>query len=120
MRFYGFLSGVLIKRSKLLDNGGLSRIFDNNDGLFPWDIKADALVLQERWLAGKIDPDLLEGVRLQRKKKQGGNETVAWSLDPAYPKTPCDYIGQGELHNGQWFPLKICALRDGAHGEIEV
>ena len=29
---------------------------------------------------------------------------------------PCDVVGSNGLEVGQWWPFRICALRDGAHG----
>lgn len=43
---------------------------------------------------------------------------VGNSIDPAFKVSP-KYYGNGDLMNGQWWPLEICALRDGAHGQTQ-
>ena len=112
--FYDFLSGVLIKRSKLLEDGGLSLIFDNNDGIFPWDVRSDSFHLHQKWLAGKIDPHLLVGVESKNKKSGSGKDVKTRNLEHNYAgRVSCNYVGQGNLQNGQWWPLQICAMRDG-------
>ena len=121
MEFWDFLSGVLIKKSKLLEDQGLPMIFeDTSDVKFPFDIKADALSLHQRWLAGRLDPHLLVGIDTKLKKNSNGKEIKTRNLQRDYPgKVSCNYVGSGNLQNGQWWPLQICAMRDGAHGEIE-
>ena len=34
-------------------------------------------------------------------------------------KVSHEYVGQGQLANGQWWPLQICLMRNEAHGELE-
>ena len=118
--FYDFLSGVLIKKSKLLEDGGLSLVFDNSSDIFPWDVKLDALGLHQKWLAGCIDPHLLVGIETKNKKNNNGKEVKTRNLEPGYAgRMSCNYVGDGHLQNGQWWPLQICAMRDGCHGDIE-
>jgi len=123
MDFYDFISGVILKKSKVLDDGqGLTVIFDKqrNGGVeYPWDIRADAEALYLRWLTGVVDPHLLRGINTV-KRLTGSIKRTTHKLESDNPnRTSCDYAGAGDLQNGQWWPLQICAMRDGAHGEIE-
>ena len=44
-----------------------------------------------------------------------------YQLDPKMdpPKRRFDIFGHNGLTVGQWWPLRVCALRDGAHGHIQ-
>lgn len=123
MEFYDFVSGVILKKSKILtDTHGLPAIFDNKHAQnvsYPWDIRADAQALYVRWLYGLTDPHLLRGIATARKANSTTKRTTH-RLDPLYKdRKSCNYVGEGGLENGRWWPLQICAMRDGAHGEIE-
>ena len=113
MEFYNFVSGVLIRKSRVLEEGGLEAIFENSK--YPWDIRADALSLYRKWRNGILDPHLLRGIDTKK-----GKNFVSRSFDRAYQsRKSCNHAGAGNLVNGQWWPLQICAMRDGAHGEME-
>lgn len=118
MEFYDFLSGVLIKKSKLLEDEGLPSIFGGSHGVqYPWDVRADSLSLYQRWLAGVIDPHLLRGIETRNNRTANGKETKSRCLQKEYKnRTSCNHVGAGHLQNGQWWPMQICAMRDGAHG----
>ena len=122
MEFYDFLSGVLVKKSKLLEDGGLPSIFSGNDGVqYPWDIRADSLQLYQKWLAGVIDPHLLRGIETKTNRTANGKETKSRSLQKDYKdRVSCNYVGAGRLQNGRWWPFQICAMRDGAHGMNQI
>lgn len=121
--FLDCLSGVLLNDSGLLGpNGTLTNIFKNtvNGVFFPWHIRADAEMLYRKWQSGKIDPHLLWGITTKVGKKGGRNFRVhSFDRDIGDRKISCNYSGDGQLVNGQWFPFQICANRDGCHGEIE-
>ena len=122
MQFFDFLSGVVVKKSKVLDElVGLPRIYLNAAGVeYPWDIRADAEALQLRWLQGVLDPHLLRGIDSSRKVRAEGKSAIAHRLEKDYPaRKSCNVVGHNNLLNGQWWPMQICALRDGAHGEVE-
>lgn len=121
MEFYQCVTGVIIKRSKVLEDGGLPRIFDNQDGVeFPWDVRADARALYLRWIVGDLDPHLLRGITTIKGQLESGMKRTSHKLDRNYPsKKSANVIGDNNLINGQWWPNRICALRDGAHGEQE-
>ena len=123
MEFYDFISGVILKKSKVLDDRlGLPAIFDDAHSQnvpYPWDIRADAESLYLRWMQGITDPHLLRGIATDRKTIKAVKRTTH-KLDPAYKdRRSCDHVGVGDLQNGRWWPLQIAAMRDGAHGEIE-
>ena len=121
MEFFDFVSHVLIKKSKVLDDEvGLPQIFNGKGAPYPWDIKADAQALYLRWLRGVIDPHLLRGIESSRKQRATGTSGITHKLEQGYlARVLCNVIGDNGLQNGQWWPMQICALRDGAHGEIE-
>ncbi|EEP81762.1 predicted protein [Uncinocarpus reesii 1704] len=84
------------------------------DHSIPWDIRLDVDVLRMRWEKGDLD------ISLDRGLITTVTRTVSRKFDTAFPfKVPCNQIGEGTLRNGQWFSWQICAVRDGAHGEIE-
>lgn len=74
MEFFDFLSGVLVKKSKVLeDHVGLPQIFDGGRGVeYPWDIKDDAEMLYSKWMQGIIDPHLLRGIETARRQRATG------------------------------------------------
>ncbi|SLM36851.1 SRA-YDG [Lasallia pustulata] len=120
-QFYDFISGVLVKKSKLLEDEGLPSIFSGSSGVqYPWDIRADSLSLYQQWLSGVTDPHLLRGIETKTNRTANGKETKSRRLQKEYQnRFSCNHVGAGGLQNGQWWPLQICAMRDGAHGEIE-
>ncbi|KAF8532339.1 hypothetical protein BDD12DRAFT_868896 [Trichophaea hybrida] len=96
----------------------------------PSDILLDATYILNRWLYNDdFDPDLLRGInktrriatRLDANGNPRGKKTVtSSSLEEGYrwrknPRTR----GHNDLVIGQWWPLQICCLRDGAHGVLE-
>lgn len=122
MEFYTSLSPIIIKKSGLLDHGGLRLIFENQvQGVdFPHDIRADADLLFRKWMGGQIDPHLFRGIVTKSGTAKADRGFKSHSIQPDYPgRVSCNYVGAGNLVNGQWWPLQMCAKRDGAHGEIE-
>lgn len=125
MEFYAFLNGpmagALIKKSKILEPDGLIKIFNGpKKAIFPWDIAADAEALYLRWMGGDLDPDLMRGIKVSKGVLHTGKKRTSYSLKKTNTKKRCsNTIGSNNLINGQWWPLRICALRDGAHGAQE-
>ena len=120
MEFFDFVSGVLLRKSKVLDEDGLEAIFTNRLTTYPWDIRADALLLYGKWRNGILDPHLLRGIDTKYGKDSKQHKFTSRNIDKGYlDRVSSNYIGSGKLINGQWWPLQICALRDGAHGDIE-
>lgn len=119
MEFYDFLSGVLISKSRILEDEGLPAIFDSPVGTFPWDIRADSQMLYQKWAVGKLDPHLLRGIEDKKITKPDGKVVKSRRFASDFEKTSPNYVGEGSLVNGMWWPLQFCAMRDGAHGETE-
>jgi hypothetical protein len=74
-----------------------------------------------QWMRGDFDPNLLRGIDTTRGILQkSGKKRTAYKLTPGYQhKIPANVFGANGLFNGQWWPSRLCALRDGAHGEVE-
>ncbi|KAL5346263.1 hypothetical protein ACLOAV_008531 [Pseudogymnoascus australis] len=121
MEFFRCISGIIIKKSRVLEDDGLPRIFDNQDGVeFPVDLCADAMALYLRWIVGDLDSHLLRGIITEKGQLESGIKRTSHRLDKKYPlKKSANVVGDNCLVNGQWWPNRICALRDGAHGEQE-
>ena len=122
MESFPFLSLMLVKKSGLLEDGGLPLIFENRvRGVsFPSDIRADADILFRKWMSGQIDPHLLRGIMTKAGTGKGEKVHKSHSIEKDFiGKVSCNYVGAGDLVNGQWWALQLCAIRDGAHGEVE-
>ena len=119
--FFDFVTPELLKASKVLDQNGLDMIFQAPEGIFPLDIVEDTAMLFAKWMIGDLDPHLLRGINVINKRNKELKKTMLHrTLVPGYPfRLSCDCLGDDHLINGQWWPLLICARRDGAHGEIE-
>lgn len=118
MEFYDFITDILVVKSKLLEDQGFPAVFDNSK--FPFDLRADALMLFKKWTTRQWDPDLLRGIVTKKGTNHKEKTFNTKSLDKTYPlKVAANYRGAGELVNGQWWPLQICTIRDGAHGMTE-
>lgn len=48
-----------------------------------------------------------------------GGQIRSRSLDPDYDRRSAKVIGDNGLTVGDWYPYRLCALRDGAHGESQ-
>ena len=114
---FGGKEKEIIKRSMLLTDG----IFDTiNKRPFPMDIRDITISLKRRWWEGDTDPNLMRGVKKSVSKTKDGSSHTIYNLDSCYAfKVSPNYNGHGNLIVGQWWPLQICAVRDGAHGDIE-
>lgn len=112
-----FHNQELIDTSRILGDKGLKRIFEGRGSdVFPWDIKVDAESLWKRWTAGDLDASLLRGIEIEKKSK-----STNYKIAEAYKdkRVSANAVGQNGLTNGQWWPMRVCAFRDGAHGERE-
>ncbi|KAL9027375.1 MAG: hypothetical protein Q9196_004091 [Gyalolechia fulgens] len=118
VEFYDFITEILVVKSKLLDEQGFPAVFDN--AALPWDLRADALMLFKKWCFRQWDPDLLRGIVTKKGTTAKDKIVNTRSIQKDYPfKVSANYVGAGDLINGQWWPLQICTLRDGAHGTPE-
>ena len=107
----------VIKGSMLLiDNTFLSLEMNS-----PTDIVNISKWLRERWWKGDTDPNLMRGIKriMTNKADKSVHASYTFDADQKQHRVSCTHKGEGPLHNGQWWPLQICANRDGAHGEME-
>lgn len=105
-----------VKKTRILTEAGLPRIF-KVDAHFPWDLKADAWYLYERWMNEDFEQDILRGIVTVKGKDRNGDR-----LDRAYTsKHPRDpkYFGDEGVVLGQWWPSQLCTVRDGVHGAAQ-
>ena len=118
--FYDKISRRSLEDSGILTNEDLTKIMDNIDGIFPIDISLDAKELYLKWSHGDYDAHPMRGLELKEHTSESGRTFKAYSLTKGYQfKVSADYVGHGRLIIGQWWPLRVCAIRDGAHGESE-
>lgn len=103
----------IVRKTRVLTEDGLPRIFRETAD-FPWDIKADAWHLYERWMAEDFNNDILRGIVTVRERERNCDR-----LDPTYrsqhPHDPKVFGDNGAVL-GQWWPTQLCAVRDGIHG----
>jgi hypothetical protein len=85
----------------------------------PADIAADIRYLLSRWRNNDFDTDLRRGIT---KTSRPGDQKLGPidKLSAGYPfKLSAATRGDNGLEIGQWWPLQICAVRDGAHGALQ-
>ncbi|KAK1064035.1 hypothetical protein LTR12_015176 [Friedmanniomyces endolithicus] len=114
------VSGQLLRENRMLHNeDGLPQIFDEafSNGLrFPWDVRADAEELYNKWCLQDFETDLLRGIKLGKPGSKNVGKTVD-SIDREYKgRAFAKFHGNGLLINGQWWPTQLTTVRDGAHG----
>ena len=115
MAFEHGIDGRVLKDAKMLDSDrGLPQIFDNDT--FPFDIKADAIEIYQKWCGKDFDVDIFRGIsRVSRPKGDHGADR----LDKNYPKRRANIFGANGLVNGQWWPTQLTTIRDGGHGSMQ-
>jgi hypothetical protein len=106
----------VIRKARMLEvETGLPRIFASKNRDYPWDLKADAYQLYNRWREEVFEVDLLRGI-----KARPGKDRNADSIDPAWKgRFSAKFYGQGSLVLGQWWPTQLTTVRDGAHGSAQ-
>ncbi|KAF2680981.1 hypothetical protein K458DRAFT_310172 [Lentithecium fluviatile CBS 122367] len=104
---------LVVRKAKMLEEAtGLPRIFAAKRVDFPWDLKADAFQLYNRWRMQVFELDILRGIRARP-----GTDRGADSIDPTWPyRVSAKFYGEGNLVLGQWWPTQLTTVRDGAHG----
>lgn len=118
--FYDNISPGLLQTSRLLEQGGLPAIINKTGFSFPEDLCVDAQAQYRKWVLGNFDPDLFRGIEYKQHTLPNGRVRTSRTLEKGYRfKVSPAYVGEGNLTNGQWWPLQICLLRDGAHGLTE-
>ncbi|RPA97262.1 hypothetical protein L873DRAFT_1691616 [Choiromyces venosus 120613-1] len=112
------------------NSGAMRELIKLEDGNFefdlPEDISLDAQMILKRWRNGDYDPHLLRGIDLNQTVVPGRGGRPAkkrarhYKLEEDYNWKRDDNVeGNHDLFVGEWWPLQICALRDGAHGDME-
>ena len=61
-----------VKKTRILTEAGLPRIF-KEDAYFPWDRKADAWHLYEKWMNEDFEQDILRGIVTVKGKDRNGD-----------------------------------------------
>ncbi|KAF2721379.1 hypothetical protein K431DRAFT_284976 [Polychaeton citri CBS 116435] len=111
----------ILRNERMLHNeDGLPKLFNSslNDNIeFPYDIRADAEELYNKWCSRIFSTDIMRGIVMGVPKgRRESNDKTGDSIDPEWHKISARYHGNGKLLNGQWWPTQLCTLRDGAHG----
>ncbi|KAL8671092.1 MAG: hypothetical protein Q9168_004393 [Polycauliona sp. 1 TL-2023] len=116
MQFFGFLSKRLIERTRLFEEFSLGAMLKLKDNPFPYDIQGDAHMIAKQVFDYGCDPHLLRGIKTTTDE----GKSKKYGFEDDYPsRAQANYVGPGKLINGQWWPLRVCAMRDGAHGAME-
>ena len=120
LEHYDWINPDLLELTNVQDEG-LRPLVSSRDGVFPADIVDDASVILNRWNSGELEGSLIRGVNvLQGKAEIKGKvrKGVSYTIEDNYAhRIPAGFGGSNGLVNGQWWPLQVCAQRDGAHGE---
>lgn len=110
----------LLRDKRMLHNhDGLPQLFDKdfmNGTRWPWDISADAEEQYNKWCAGIFEMDLLRGLDPAKPAdEKNGIPGHAARVKKGYNLRLVEVheFGNGKLLNGQWWPLQLCAVRDG-------
>ena len=120
MAFFDFVDDNLINQSRVLQAGdGLRSIFLASPMIFPEDICDDAWGVFRRWYMENYDPDLLLGITTVPADRRRGIPLHRVHDQNHGPPFNSAIYGHDTLALGQWWPFQICAVRDGAHGELE-
>lgn len=107
----------ILRMGRTMDSRiGLPAIFHHPAIPIPFDIKSDAKELYERWHSQRFTIDLLYGIKSGKASTSAGGNGLQVS-DKI--KKCWKQFGHNHLHNGQWWPLQICLVRDGAHGAMQ-
>lgn len=117
------VSELALRRKRMLHNdSGLPQLFDEDESdiPFPWDIKADARELYNRWALRDFSIELLRGITKRPSTAGTSGNRSTDRIDPKFPgKIKANFYGEGSLVNGQWWPTQLCTVRDGAHGSSQ-
>ncbi|KAI6914126.1 hypothetical protein KC318_g2020 [Hortaea werneckii] len=117
------VTGQLLRDNRILHKqDGLQQIFDPEymAGVpYPDWLQADAKELYNKWRNKNFETNLfwgLEAGRAATRHAEGRATTIDWN---AVNRVSCDHHGSESIVNGQWWPLQLCLLRDGAHGQSQ-
>jgi hypothetical protein len=107
------VDGNLLRKNFMLHNTGIVGIFISKTVEYPWDIRADAFQLYNRWRQQDFKIDLLRHIVTKKEGKRNADSIAPDWLHSA------DYYGEGDLVLGQWWPTQLCTVRDSAHGAAQ-
>ncbi|KAI7241555.1 hypothetical protein KC330_g612 [Hortaea werneckii] len=117
------VTGQLLRDNRVLHKqDGLQQIFDPEymAGVpYPDWLQADARELYNKWRNKNFETDIfwgLEAGRAATRHAEGRATTIDWN---AVNRVSCDHHGNESIVNGQWWPLQLCLLRDGVHGQSQ-
>ncbi|KAI7671151.1 hypothetical protein KC322_g16040, partial [Hortaea werneckii] len=117
------VTGQLLRDNRVLHKqDGLQQIFDPEymAGVpYPEWLQADAKELFNKWRNKNFETNLfwgLEAGRAATRHAEGRATTIDWNT---VNRVSCDRHGNESIVNGQWWPLQLCLLRDGAHGQSQ-
>ncbi|KAI6871905.1 hypothetical protein D0864_03078 [Hortaea werneckii] len=117
------VTGQLLRDNRVLHKqDGLQQIFDPEHmaGVpYPEWLQADARELYNKWRNKNFETNIfwgLEAGRAATRHAEGRATTIDWN---AVNRVSCDHHGNESIVNGQWWPLQLCLLRDGAHGQSQ-
>ncbi|RMY13287.1 hypothetical protein D0868_02089 [Hortaea werneckii] len=117
------VTGQLLRDNRVLHKqDGLQQIFDPEymAGVpYPDWLQADARELYIKWRNKNFETDTfwgLEAGRAATRHAEGRATTIDWN---AVNRVSCDHHGNESIVNGQWWPLQLCLLRDGVHGQSQ-
>ncbi|KAI7203740.1 hypothetical protein D0869_01875 [Hortaea werneckii] len=117
------VTAQLLRDNRVLHKqDGLQQIFDPEymAGVpYPDWLQADARELYNKWRNKNFETNMfwgLEAGRAATRHAEGRATTIDWN---AVNRVSCDHHGNESIVNGQWWPLQLCLLRDGAHGQSQ-
>ncbi|RMZ32657.1 hypothetical protein D0859_03210 [Hortaea werneckii] len=117
------VTGQLLRDNRVLHKqDGLQQIFDPEymAGVpYPEWLQGDAKELFNKWRNKNFETNLfwgLEAGRAATRHAEGRATTIDWNT---VNRVSCDRHGNESIVNGQWWPLQLCLLRDGAHGQSQ-
>lgn len=115
------VDGKLLRSHQMLhENNGLSLLFRSD--AVPWDVRADAEELYNKWCTGEFETDIYRGIIRGKPGKKDNAKSEGSSADKLRENSQRFRLmnprqhGNGRLLNGAWWPSQLAALRDGAHG----
>ena len=119
MAFFDFVDYNLIIQSGVLNTLRSIFLLGGNATRYHPDIGDDSWVVYKRWYMQSYDPDLLLGIITVPANRSRGIPLHRIHDRTHGPPLDSAYYGTNLLALGQWWPFQICAVRDGAHGELE-
>lgn len=64
----------------------------------------------------RIDHPIFGEEGIMRGIMINSGDMISYLMNPRFPNRDCNVVGHNRLEVGDWWPLQVCAMRDGAHG----